>query len=182
VVPPAGYLRELRTWTEAQGLLLIVDEIQTGMGRTGTLFACEREGVRPDIMTLGKGLGGGMPLSALLARREVSCFAPGDQGGTFSGHPVTTAVGLAVLRELTRPGFLEHVERAGEALCAGLARVGAPHGATPRGPALVAAALDHGLLINSPQPTLLRFMPALNVGLAEIELMLERLAAVLSAP
>jgi acetylornithine/N-succinyldiaminopimelate aminotransferase len=194
VVPPPGYLRSLRELTQARGLLLIVDEIQTGMGRTGTLFACEHEGVRPDIMTLGKGLGGGMPLSALLARREVSCFAPGDQGGTFSGHPVTTAVGLAVLRELTQPGFLQAVQHAGQRLQRGLETLGARYGVTPRGrgllwalalpeacgPAVVAAALERGLLINSPQPALLRFMPALNVSLQEIDQMLEQLALAIS--
>jgi acetylornithine/N-succinyldiaminopimelate aminotransferase len=195
VVPPAGYLRELRALTEAHGVLLILDEVQTGMGRTGRLFAAEHEGVRPDIMTLGKGLGGGVPLAALLARKEVSCFAPGDQGGTFAGHPLTTAVGLAVLNALKAPGFMQRVEQAGTRLCAGLARVGARHGASvrglgllqamvlpaPNGRALVDAALERGLLINSPRPELLRFMPALDVGDAHIDELLERLEAVFAA-
>jgi acetylornithine/N-succinyldiaminopimelate aminotransferase len=186
-VPPPGYLRALRELTKARGILLIFDEIQTGMGRTGKLFACEHEGVVADIMTLGKGLGGGLPLAALLARREVSCFAPGDQGGTFSGHPVGCAVGLAVLRALTAEGFLEHVQRAGAHLSAGLANIAQSRGGTgvrgagllwalglpaPVGAALVKAALAEGLLINSPQPELLRFMPALNVTLDEIDSML----------
>ncbi|HEY2734301.1 MAG TPA: aminotransferase class III-fold pyridoxal phosphate-dependent enzyme, partial [Polyangiales bacterium] len=120
VVPRRGYLPAVRALTEAHGLLLILDEIQTGIGRTGTLFASESEGVRPDIMTLGKGLGAGLPLAALLARREVSCFAPGDQGATFSGHPLMCAVGAAVLEEVSAPSFLDRVRRSGEHLSNGL--------------------------------------------------------------
>jgi acetylornithine/N-succinyldiaminopimelate aminotransferase len=194
VVPASGYLRALRTLTEARGVLLIADEIQTGMGRTGTLFACEHEAVRPDIMTLGKGLGGGMPIAALLARADVSCFAPGDQGGTFTGHPVNCAVARAVLRELVSPGFLERVRSAGERLSLGLCGLAASHGTgdvrgegllwalrLPRavGPAVVVAAREAGLLLNSPQPDLLRFMPALNVTSDEIDRMLALLAPAL---
>lgn len=193
VVPAPDYLRALRELCDARGVLLILDEIQTGMGRTGRLLASAHSGVRPDILTLGKGIGGGLPLAALLCRREVSCFNPGDQGGTYTGHPVTTAVGLAVLRALTAPGFLEHVVHAGEHLRAGLARVGEPYGATARGVGLlnalvlpaakgseiVQAAMQRELLINSPRPELLRFMPALNVSLAEIDEMLVRLAEAL---
>jgi acetylornithine/N-succinyldiaminopimelate aminotransferase len=186
-VPPPAYLAALRELTRARGVLLILDEIQTGMGRTGKLFAAEHASVVPDIMTLGKGLGGGLPLAALLARRDVSCFAPGDQGGTFSGHPLGCAVGLAVLTALTREGFLDHVQAAGAHLAAGLARLAAIYGGLGArgagllwalglpaavGPAVVTAALGEGLLINSPQPDLLRFMPALNVTLEEIDSML----------
>ncbi|HEX4355283.1 MAG TPA: aminotransferase class III-fold pyridoxal phosphate-dependent enzyme [Polyangiales bacterium] len=185
IVPHPGYLRALRTLTEAHGLLLIVDEIQTGCGRTGSLFAVEQEGVRPDIMTLGKGLGGGLPLAALLARKEVSCFAPGDQGATFSGHPLICAVGLAVIEELAAPEFLAQVRRSGERLSKGLRalahRPDAVRGAgllwalalpRPNGAEVVTAARAEGLLINSPQPDLLRFMPALNVTHDEIDRML----------
>ncbi len=200
VVPSPDYLRELRTLCDARGVLLILDEIQTGMGRTGTLFAHTQAGIRPDILTLGKGLGGGLALSAMLCRREVSCFSPGDQGGTFTGHPLTCAVGLAVVHALTAPGFLDHVVRAAEYLDRGLARIGEPLGARPRGagllralvlpapkgPAIVEAAMRRGLLINSPKPELLRFMPALNVAEAEIDEMLVLLSAalqeVLTAP
>jgi acetylornithine/N-succinyldiaminopimelate aminotransferase len=196
VVPPRGYLTELRKLTRARGVLLILDEIQTGMGRTGTMFACEREGVRPDIMTLGKGIGAGLPLAALLAQREVSCFAPGDQGGTYSSHPLVCAVGLAVLHELNAEGFLTRVERAGARLSAGLAAFGALHGTSavrgagllwalelpaPVGQAVVASALAQGLLINSPKPELLRFMPALNVTDSEIDRMLALLDGALRA-
>jgi acetylornithine/N-succinyldiaminopimelate aminotransferase len=193
VVPSPDYLRELRALCDARGVLLILDEVQTGMGRTGTLFAFEAAGIRPDILTLGKGLGGGVPLSAMLCRREVSCFSPGDQGSTYSGHPLTCAVGLAVLRALTAPGFLERVVAAAEYLDRGLARIGGPFGASPRGagllralvlpapqgPKIVEAAMRRGLLINSPKPELLRFMPALNVSDAEIDEMLVLLSAAL---
>jgi acetylornithine/N-succinyldiaminopimelate aminotransferase len=91
------------------GILVIVDEVQTGMGRTGKLFGHQWAEIRPDIMTLGKGIGGGVPLAALVAREEVCCFVPGDQGGTYNGNPLVTAAGCAVLNELTSPGFLDGV-------------------------------------------------------------------------
>src|SRR5204862_2605325 len=107
------FLKQLRALTQERGLLLIVDEIQTGMGRTGKLFHYEHAGIEPDIMTLGKGIGGGVPLAALLATRAASCFEHGDQGGTFNGNPLMCAAGLAVLQELTRPGFLKSAVDAG---------------------------------------------------------------------
>ena len=110
------YLQALRELTRERGLLLIFDEIQTGIGRTGNLFAFQRHGIEPDIVTLGKGLGGGVPLAALLAKREVSCFDKGDQGGTFSGNPLTTAIGYAVLSEVAKPEFLQNVEHSGNYL------------------------------------------------------------------
>ena len=192
---PPGYLRALRALTEARGVLLIVDEIQTGMGRTGRLFACEHEGVRPDIMTLAKGIGAGVPLAALLARESVSCFAPGDQGGTYTQHPLTCAVGRAVLRELTCEGFLPRAAERGERLRQGLLqlsrqrRLGEVRGqglllalelGAPRAEAVVRAAFERGLLLNAPRPTCLRFMPALNVSDEEIDEMLSVLDASLA--
>lgn len=195
VVPPRGYLAALRGLTRERGVLLVLDEVQTGMGRTGTLFACQPEGVRPDVLTLGKGLGGGVPLAALLATREASCFAPGEQGGTYSGTPLVAAAGLAVLRALTAPGFLEGVRARAEELAAGL-RVLAERFACPevRGRGLLQAlelaapcaeevvrvARGDGLLLNAPRPSLLRFMPALTVKTREIRLMLARLEACLA--
>jgi acetylornithine/N-succinyldiaminopimelate aminotransferase len=187
---PPGYLRAVRALTEARGVLLIVDEIQTGMGRTGRLFACEHEGVRPDIMTLAKGIGAGVPLAALLARESVSCFVPGDQGGTYTQHPLTCAVGRAVLRELTSEGFLSRAAARGERLRHGLARLGPVRGqglllaldlGAPIAEAVVRAAFERGLLLNAPRPELLRFMPALNVSDEEIEEMLSVLNASLHA-
>ncbi|HEV8691834.1 MAG TPA: aminotransferase class III-fold pyridoxal phosphate-dependent enzyme, partial [Ideonella sp.] len=105
--PP--FLRALRSLCSELGLLLILDEVQTGIGRTGTMFAHERVGIRPDIMTLGKGLGGGVPIAALLAREEACCFEPGDQGGTYTGNPLVAAAALAVLDVVSAPGFLAGV-------------------------------------------------------------------------
>ncbi|MDH5670816.1 MAG: aminotransferase class III-fold pyridoxal phosphate-dependent enzyme [Myxococcales bacterium] len=196
VVPPEGYLRALRQLADRHGLLLIVDEIQTGMGRSGRFLACDWEGVRPDIMTLGKGLGAGVPISALLSRESVCCFEPGDQGGTFGGNALMAAVGLAVAELVAEPAFLANCLERGQQLQRGLEALAARHGGgPPRGkglllalplaadvaPAVVACALERGLLLNAPRPGLLRLMPALNVSAEEIELCLERLGASLAA-
>lgn len=199
VIPATpAFLRTLRELTTAHGLLLIVDEVQTGMGRTGKLFAHEHAGITPDIMTLGKGLGGGVPLAALLARKEVCCFEAGDQGGTYNGNPLMTAVGLAVLETLLSPGFLVAVAAKAEFLSAGLNALSEEFGlagergagllralvlADERAPALVEAARNlapEGLLLNAPRPNLLRFMPALTVSQAEIEQMLAMLRGLLA--
>jgi acetylornithine/N-succinyldiaminopimelate aminotransferase len=189
------FLRELRALTEQHGLLLIVDEIQTGMGRTGKLFYYEHAGVTPDIMTLGKGIGGGVPLGALLATDKASCFVHGDQGGTFNGNPLMCAAGLTVLNHVARPGFLKAVAETGLLLASELQRVSARHGLggvrgeglllaldlkRPMAADVVAAALDDGLLLNAPRPDTLRFMPALNVSRNEIAAMIEGLDAVLT--
>lgn len=201
VVPATTeFLRGLRALTERHGLLLIVDEVQTGMGRTGRLFAHQAAGIAPDMMTLGKGLGGGVPLAALLAREAVCCFAAGDQGGTFNGNPLMTAVGGAVLDILLAPGFLAAVERKGHYLSAKLADLSGRFGlrgergagllralvlADDAAPALARQAqarAPEGLLLNAPRPNLLRFMPALNVTFEEIDLMAEWLADLLRRP
>ncbi|PKO49344.1 MAG: acetylornithine transaminase [Betaproteobacteria bacterium HGW-Betaproteobacteria-4] len=191
------FLKALRELTTARGILLIVDEVQTGMGRTGKLFAYEHAGITPDIMTLAKGIGGGVPLAALLAREEICCFEPGDQGGTYNGNPLMTAVGAAVLKRLLAPGFLAGVEARGQYLSKRLLELSAKHGlsgergsgllralmlADERGPDIVRRALEGGptgLLLNSPRPNLLRFMPALNVSEAEIDQMIAMLDALL---
>ncbi|HTF75688.1 MAG TPA: acetylornithine transaminase, partial [Bradyrhizobium sp.] len=127
---PATYqfLRDLRALTKELGLLLIFDEIQTGMGRTGMLFHYEHAGIEPDIMTLGKGIGGGVPLAALLATEAASCFEHGDQGGTFNGNPLMCAAGLAVLQCVGTPDFLKSVADAGLLLASELQRISARHG------------------------------------------------------
>lgn len=186
------YLQALRQLTREHGVLLILDEIQTGIGRTGSLFAYQRLGINPDIVTLGKGLGGGVPLAALLATREVSCFDHGDQGGTFSGNPLTTAIGYAVLSEVAKPEFLKSVVQSGDYLRQQLQRLsnqfnlGEVRGEglllaleIPQGNAnqIAATAFESGLLINAVRPHILRFMPALNVTLHEIDDMVEALAS-----
>ncbi|MCP5150725.1 MAG: acetylornithine transaminase [Ectothiorhodospiraceae bacterium] len=184
VVPPAGYLRELRALADAHDLLLILDEVQTGMGRTGSLFAFQAEGITPDIMTLGKGLGGGVPVSAMVARRRACCFEHGDQGGTYNGNPLVSAVAIAVLDVVSRPAFLARVREAGARLRAGLQALGRRHGflevrgaglllavrlATPSAEAVRDAAMAAGLLINAPRPDTLRLMPSLRTTDAEID-------------
>jgi acetylornithine/N-succinyldiaminopimelate aminotransferase len=190
------FLRALRALTHARGLLLIVDEVQTGMGRTGRLFGYEHAGIEPDIMTLGKGIGGGVPLAALLAREATCCFEHGDQGGTYNGNPLMAAVGAAVLEALLAPGFLQGVTARGEQLERGLAALSRQRGlGEVRGRGLLMAldlgrdagakvvehARANGLLLNSPRPNTLRFMPALNVSAEEIELMLAGLDGALAA-
>jgi len=189
------FLRELRDLTRAQGLLLIVDEIQTGMGRTGKLFHYEHAGIAPDIMTLGKGIGGGVPLAALLATEAASCFEHGDQGGTFNGNPLMCAVGLAVLRAVGEADFLKAVTETGLYLESELQRMSARHGLGevrgrgllvaldlkhPIAGSIVAQAFEDGVLLNAPRPDTLRFMPALNVSKSEIDAMIDGLDAILT--
>ncbi|HTO10413.1 MAG TPA: acetylornithine transaminase [Candidatus Binatia bacterium] len=184
------FLRGVRALTRQRGVLLILDEIQTGIGRTGRLYGFEHADVRPDILTLGKALGGGVPLAALVASTDASCFEPGDQGGTFNGSPLMTAVGGAVLDTVARPEFLAAVRATGEHLAARLRELsaGLGHGevrgrglllalALRRGDAntVVEAALERGLLINAPRPDTLRFMPALTVTREEVDEMLKLL-------
>jgi acetylornithine/N-succinyldiaminopimelate aminotransferase len=196
-VYPAGddFLRGLRALTKDAGLLLILDEIQTGIGRTGRLWGHEHAGIEPDIMTLGKGLGGGVPLAALVAAEPACVFEYGDQGGTFNGSPLMTAIGSAVLETVSRPSFLAEVTTNGDYLMQRLRDLSATlgHGEV-RGRGLLVAlelrgkdagkvargAMDRGLLINAPRPDTLRFMPALNVTRDEIDQMLELLEATLN--
>jgi acetylornithine/N-succinyldiaminopimelate aminotransferase len=188
------FLRDLRRLTEEQGILLILDEIQTGIGRTGRMFDFENAQIRPDVLTLGKGIGGGVPLAALVAREEICLFEPGDQGGTFNGNPLMTAVGCAVVGEISKPEFLTAVRSNGEYLASKLTELSAELNlGEVRGRGLllalelqreigarvVDAARNRGLLLNSPRPATLRFMPALNVSRGEIDEMLEILRPLL---
>jgi acetylornithine/N-succinyldiaminopimelate aminotransferase len=189
------FLRELRALTHEHGLLLIFDEIQTGVGRTGKLFAYQHTDIAPDIMTLGKGIGGGAPLAALLATEKASCFEHGDQGGTFNGNSLMCAAGSAVLEEVSKPSFLKAATDAGLYLESELQKLSTRHGLgevrgrclllaldlkLPMGAAIVAQAFEAGLLLNSPQPDALRFMPALNVTREEIAEMIDQLDTILT--
>jgi acetylornithine/N-succinyldiaminopimelate aminotransferase len=189
------FLTELRALTHEHGTLLIFDEIQTGMGRTGKLFHHEHAEITPDIMTLGKGIGGGAPLAALLATEKASCFEHGDQGGTFNGNPLMCAAGLAVLEEVSKPAFLQAATEAGLYLESELQKLSARHGLgevrgrglllaldlkLPIGASIVAQALEAGMLLNSPQPDALRFMPSLSVAREEIADMIGGLDAILT--
>ena len=193
LVATDDFLRGLRDITRQKRILLILDEIQTGMGRTGKLFGYEHSGVEPDIMTLGKGIGGGVPLAALVARESVCCFEPGDQGGTFNGNSLMMAAGIAIMEELTKPGFLERVTETADYLRGRLEELSGQYGLgevrgkglllaldLPKeiGPDIVEEALKRGLLINSPRKNTLRFMPALTVTRAEIDQMITTLKSI----
>ncbi|MBP7680325.1 MAG: aminotransferase class III-fold pyridoxal phosphate-dependent enzyme [Deltaproteobacteria bacterium] len=196
VMPPPGYLRRLREVTAARGVLLMFDEVQTGIGRTGKLFAFQHEDARPDVLTLGKGLGAGVPLAAMLCDARYACFQPGDQGGTYSGNALTAAVGQAVMDAVMAPGFLPHVNAMSAKLRSVLEAL-IPRGlvSTVRGQGLLVAAelpgptasevvrlaMADGLLLNAPRPNLLRFMPALNVQAASIDELASLLPRVLEA-
>jgi acetylornithine/N-succinyldiaminopimelate aminotransferase len=192
------FMKDLRALADEKGLLLIVDEVQTGYGRCGTPFAHELYGITPDIMTLGKGIGGGVPLAALCAREEICVFKHGDQGGTYNGNPLMTAAGVAVFDTLTAPGFMDSVNARASQLSKGLLSLSAKWGMEGErgegllralmlgrddGPAIVEAARDmapEGLLLNAPRASLLRFMPALNVTEQEIDQMLAMLDGVIA--
>jgi len=196
VIPATDdWLRDLRRLTRQLGVLMIVDEIQTGIGRTGRLFAYEHAGIDPDIVTLGKGLGGGVPIAALVAAESASCFEYGDQGGTFNGAPLMAAVGCAVVETVRDPRFLDAVAANGHYLMERLRTLSAElgHGEVRGRGLLVAlelkardaakvvrAAFDRGLLINAPRPDTLRFMPSLTVSRDEIDQMVELLRASLT--
>jgi acetylornithine/N-succinyldiaminopimelate aminotransferase len=194
VVADKAYVQQLRELTRKHKVLLIIDEVQTGMGRTGRLFAYEHYAIEPDIMTLGKGIGGGVPLAALLARQEVSCFDYGDQGGTYNGNPLMTAVGAAVFDVVSDSTFLQTVSERSDYLRTGLERLsqrfglGAVEGEglllalemnSYPAPEVVASAFNYGLLLNAPRENRLRFMPALTVTTEEIDEMLRMLESVL---
>ncbi|CAD5366626.1 Acetylornithine aminotransferase [Rubrivivax sp. A210] len=182
-----GFVRELRALTTERQLLLIADEVQTGIGRCGRAFAHELFGIEPDLMTLAKGIGGGVPLAALLCKESFNCFAPGDQGGTYGGNPLMASVGLAVVNTVCQDGFLAQVRLRAGHLARGLQALVQDHGLvaergagllralvlpTDTAPQVVAAAQalsPVGLLINAPRPNVLRFMPALTISDDEID-------------
>ena len=185
------FMQELRALTTEKGILLIVDEVQTGMGRCGTMFAYQHYNIVPDIMTLGKGIGSGVPLAALLATEAVSVFEHGDQGGTYNGNPLMTAAGVAVFDVLNAPGFMQSVNQRAQELSEGLLALSAKWGMQGErgvgllralmldrddGNEIVQAARDRapeGMLLNAPRPNLLRFMPALNITAEEVQTMLQ---------
>ena len=195
VIPAEGlFLQQLRELCDEEGVLLIFDEVQTGIGRLGERFAYQHYNIEPDIMTLGKGLGGGVPLAALLVKKQYSCFDYGDQGGTFNGNPLMTAVGVAVMKTVCEDQFLARVKSNGELLASKLAHLSKIHGlgkvygsglllALDTGlisaNSIVALALDKGLLLNAPRENRLRFMPALNTSMNEIDHMCDMLDEVL---
>ncbi len=193
VADPA-YLKNLRELCTQKDILLIFDEVQTGMGRTGTLFAYEQLGVEPDIMTLAKGLGGGMPIGACLAKEAVAAvFTAGSHASTFGGNPLACAAGLAVCRILIEGRVLEQARRMGDYLAKGLADFKDRHRAVRdvRGlgllqgleveidaKAVVADCLTRGVLVNATSERVLRFVPPLIISQAEIDRVLETLSSI----
>lgn len=185
------YLQGVEKLCRELGILLILDEVQTGIGRCGALLAEQIYGVRADIITLGKGLGGGVPLAALLARGTACCAEPGELEGSHHGNSLMSAAGLAVLETVLEPGFFEQVQDSGRHLRDGLSRLAGRYGqGQVRGQGLlwalqlqenlakelVEAALHEGLLLNAPQADVVRFSPALTVSKGNIDEMLLRLA------
>lgn len=185
------FIEGLAALCQQHNILLMFDEVQTGMGRLGELFAANIYGVSPDVMTLGKGLGGGAPLAAVLAKNSVCCFEAGEQGGTFSGNALMCALGLAVINIVSDHHFLEQVRRNsaylqqaltalfGEKTVRGKGLLLAVSLEQGSGNAIVEACFEQGLIINAPNEGCLRFMPALNVSKAEINTMISILASVL---
>ena len=186
-VAAIDYVKKMRHLCSQENILLIFDEIQTGMGRTGKLFCYEHYGIEPDIMTLGKGIGGGFPLSALLAKEHLNIFEPGDQGGTYTAQPLAMSVGLAVLKELLSRDMAAHCEKMGIIIRRRLMELSETFEIENirgkglliafdlkemKGPDLVNKCLNDKLLINSPKEKSIRLMPPLVVNENEIEEML----------
>jgi acetylornithine aminotransferase/acetylornithine/N-succinyldiaminopimelate aminotransferase len=184
-VPDPGYLPGLRQWCDDQGLLLVFDEIQTGSGRTGSLWAYEQAGVEPDVMTLAKGIAGGVPLGATLAKEHAAVFEPGDHGSTFGGNPLATAAGAYVIRQLVESDVLANVRARADQLSRRLQSLEdrSPLVSGEAGAGLlrrlelsqdiagdvVTRAAERGLLLNPVRPNRVRFMPPLTVSAEEID-------------
>lgn len=181
VVPPAGYLREVRAICDKTGTLFAIDAVQTGMGRTGEWFGFEHEGIAPDIITLAKGLGGGLPLGAMITLGEKTpAFKPGEHGSTFGGNPISCAAAIAAIDFIVKKGILERVAVSGEYLKSQLAKIPGVTQVRGRGlllgivleaniaAAVAAKAATNGLLVNAPSKNVIRIAPALIVSKSEI--------------
>jgi len=198
VVPPAGYLRAVREICTRRNVLMICDEVQTGLGRTGAMLACDHEGVKPDGLTLGKALGGGLlPVSAFLARADVMAqFTPGDHGSTFGGNPLAAAVGLAALQTLESEHLAERAQREGAHLMASLRALRHPAITDIRGKGLLVgvqidpafasaravceALMDEGVLTKDTHHTVVRLAPPLVIERAQVDLAVAALGRVLA--
>jgi acetylornithine aminotransferase len=190
IVPPSDYLKNLRTYCDQHGALLVFDCVQTGMGRTGDWFGFEYSGIKPDVITLAKGLGGGLPLGAMIALGSASqLFAAGDHGSTFGGNPIATAAALAAIGTIEKQDLLSHVTEVGEFLRAELALIqgvsevrgaGLLIGLTldqPIAKKLVAQCQENGALINAPSESIIRLAPALNISIKEAKKFVEIFAS-----
>jgi len=199
VVPPEGYLRRVRDICTRHGVLFIADEIQSGLGRTGRLLACEHEGVRPDVVCLGKALSGGMyPVSAVLSSAEVlGVFRPGDHGSTYGGNPLGAAVAREALRVLVEEGLIERAAELGKHFLAGLRAIDSPLVEEVRGRGLwagivlrpeaggarrlVERLLELGILCKEAHDDVMRLGPPLVIAREDLDWALERIARALAA-
>jgi len=184
-IPDDSYLPAIKAWCDQKGILLILDEVQTGMGRAGTLFAYEQYGVEPDIMTLAKGLASGVPIGAILAKERVAVFAPGEHGSTVGGNPLACAAGYATLKFIIDNDIPGKVKAVGQYLIAGLEGLRqkfqlitdvrgrgllvAMEFDSDIAQSLVMACLERGLLVNRVKPNALRFIPPLIIGNKEVD-------------
>jgi predicted acetylornithine/succinylornithine family transaminase len=181
IIPAApGYLTGVRAWCDANNLLLILDEVQTGLARTGRWFAHQHHGITPDVMTLAKGLGGGVPIGACLAAPRADVFEPGDHGSTFGGNPLACAAAIAVLSVIERDGLVGHAAEMGGVLHDALLDLGAKEVrglglmqafefAEPRAKAFQQSCLEAGLIVNAVDDNSIRLVPPLIIGSAEID-------------
>ncbi|TME96907.1 MAG: aminotransferase class III-fold pyridoxal phosphate-dependent enzyme [Chloroflexi bacterium] len=181
VIPSApGYLEGVRKWCDEKGLLMILDEVQTGIGRTGRWFAHQHDGITPDVMTLAKGLGGGVPIGAVLAAPRADVFEPGDHGSTFGGNPLACAAALAVLHVVERDGLVGHAAEMGDLLDGALRDLGgqdvrgrglmrAVQFAEPKAKPFQQACLEAGVLVNAVDDHTVRFVPPLIISPDQIE-------------
>lgn len=200
VIPPDGYIRRTREICTRHNVLMMADEIQSGLGRTGKLLACEHEGVRPDVVMLGKALSGGMyPVSAVLSSRELlGVFGPGDHGSTFGGNPLACVVAREALKVLVEEHLCDRAEELGEYLMARLRQIESPHVAHLRGRGLFVgvvlkpeaggarrfcqALMERGVLAKDAHGTVIRLAPPLVIKKEELDWMVEQIEAVLSMP
>ncbi|HUV55871.1 MAG TPA: aspartate aminotransferase family protein [Dehalococcoidales bacterium] len=195
-LPGDDYLTAVRRWCDQKGILLILDEIQTGIGRLGILFAYEQYGVEPDIMTLAKGLANGVPIGAILAKDSASVFVPGEHGSTFGGNPLACAAGYATVKFVIDHNVAGNAKKVGQYFISGLEKLRqkfqfitevrgrglllAMEFSSDIAGSLVTACLDRGLLVNRVKPNALRFMPPLIIGNKEVDEALGILDKVLS--
>jgi acetylornithine aminotransferase/acetylornithine/N-succinyldiaminopimelate aminotransferase len=196
IIPADDYLKRVREWCDKQGILLILDEVQTGMGRLGSLFGYQEYGIEPDVMTLAKGLGYGVPIGAFMSKKECMALVPGDHGSTFGGNMVTTAAAYAGTKFLIDNDIPAKTKEMEPYLLSALndlkgrfSFVSAIRGKgllaamefeSDISPQVLTAANEAGLLLNAPRPTTIRFMPPLTVTKGEIDQAMERLGTALA--
>ncbi len=195
IVPADKYLAEVRAWCDQTGILLILDEIQTGIGRLGTLFAYQQFGIEPDIMTLAKGLGSGVPIGAIMAKDKAAVFVPGDHGSTFGGNPLVCAAAHTALKYIIDNDIVGNVAKVGEYFIAGLGVLKqrfdfitdvrgrgllvAMEFSSDIAQSVLMACLERGLLVNRVKPNALRFIPPLIINNSDVDGALEILAEAL---